>query len=271
MLPDSVRLSDAERDGAAVAPGSLARARETFDQRGAVIVENLLPVPFVDALAAAWVERHGGVGAGDSGDLRVMHPVRIAAPFDAPALYAHPFVMALVGALMEHDHFVLNSCSAVTARPGAPAEPLHRVHELLFGARETSLAIPTYALTLGIPLVDLTAETGTTSMCEGTHRSLERPADIAPERLRHPHIPRGAAWLMDYRLVRGDSPNRGDRPRPILELVYTRRWWIDAANFAARGVPPLLVDERTLGRVPPHLALLFERARTRGTGSDRIP
>ena len=42
----------------------------------------------------------------------------------------------------------------------------------------------------------------------------------------------GDVYLMDYRVIHGGMANLSDQPRPILYLVYGRRWFRDAYNFS---------------------------------------
>jgi ectoine hydroxylase-related dioxygenase (phytanoyl-CoA dioxygenase family) len=126
-------------------------------------------------------------------------------------------------------------------------------------------------LTLGVPLVDLTPETGTTAMYPGTHRALMRPDEVAPDDAAHPLIPLGGAYLMDYRLIHGGTPNASPRARPLLYLVYARPWWLDVTNYLTDNLPALVVDDETLARVPPALGHLLARARAASLVRVRLP
>jgi hypothetical protein len=262
-----VRLSDAERDGEA-APETVERARALFLEWGAVVIDNLFPRPLVERLGQVYSQRYGSLEFDHldgkqylTGLGRLIHPLRIAAPFDEPMLYGNPFVLGLLRALMPEEAAVLNSCSVVVAQPGAPRQAPHRDAFHLFGYTEPSISIPTFAVTLGVPLVDLTEETGTTAMYRGTHRMLCTTSEVKAKDASHPHIECGGAYLMDYRLIHGGTPNRGARARPIIYLVYARPWWIDAGNYLDCNIPSLVIDEETLGRVPAHLQALLVRAR----------
>jgi hypothetical protein len=262
-----MRLTDDERDSGTVSPDTLARARSSFDEQGLVIIDNLLPRALVERLRDAYFTRYGGWGYDSvmgrqypTGPGRVIHPVRIAAPFDEPALWGNGFVCQLLRAALG-DAVVLNSFSAVVAAPGAPAQRQHRDYELLFGEDELSLRTPPFAVTLGVPLVDLTDETGTTAMHPGTHRTLLRPGDAPQSAASHPLLEMGGAYFMDYRLLHHGTANRGASARPILYLVYARSWWIDSGNYMEHNLPSLVIDDDTLARVPPDLAGLLLRAR----------
>jgi hypothetical protein len=263
-----LRLTDEERDGQPRA-ATVERARALFVESGAVVIDNLLPRPFVERLARAYFERYSGVEPAHvesrqylTGARRVIHPVRIAAPFDDPLLYGNPFVLRFLDALLQDEWVALSSFSAVVALPGAPPQNMHRDSPWLFGPVQLSIQVPTFALTLGVPLVDLTPETGTTAVYERSHRKLspaEQPPDEGPSQ---PFIEMGGAYLMDYRVVHGGTLNPGPRARPILYLVYARHWWIDPANFLNNNIAALVIDEETLARVPPRFQQLLVRART---------
>jgi hypothetical protein len=131
-----VTISDEERDGEP-APEAVARACAHLLRSGAVVVDNLLPRALVERLAAAYFERYPALAPAHvdgeqylTGPRRVMHPVPLAAPFDDPRLWASPFLLQLLAALLDGAPPVLSSFSAVVAQPGAPAQRTHRVPAL---------------------------------------------------------------------------------------------------------------------------------------------
>ena len=126
------------------------------------------------------------------------------------------------------------------------------------------------ALTLFLPLVDLTASNGATQYHLGSHRAGTRAADpqlAAAERARHAttlHVPAGGAVAFDLRLWHRGLRNAGATDRPMLYAVVGRP--LRAADgrcmlpmldtgatslFSGAPTPPLL-ESFALGTPPPN-------------------
>jgi hypothetical protein len=72
---------------------------------------------------------------------------------------------------------------------------------------------------MNIPLVDVDEVNGPLEWFEG----VDRPADDdVPNQFVGPA---GSILLRDTRTWHRGSPNRGDAPRPMLALMYTRSWF----------------------------------------------
>ena len=101
--------------------------------------------------------------------------------------------------------------------------------------------LPAHALTVFVPLVDLTAENGPTAFLPGTHASVtsaalaEEAREAGSSAGAGAHVrleaDAGSAILFDYRTFHAGGANRGDRPRPILYFVYARSWYRDVHNW----------------------------------------
>ena len=117
-------------------------------------------------------------------------------------------------------------------------------------------AMPTFAITMIVPLVDLNETNGTTRVYPGSRMA---PIPTA-KTMAHcdPVASRGACLLMDYRLFHGGTPNRSSAVRPILYNVYYRPRFRDCVNFGKQ--PPLETDAETYGEIPDAYRPLFERA-----------
>ena len=63
---------------------------------------------------------------------------------------------------------------------------------------------------------------------------------------------------MDYRLLHCGAPNRSERVRPLLYLIYSRDWFSDAVNY--RGQPNVIVSPEAFAAVPRALKPLFRKA-----------
>jgi ectoine hydroxylase-related dioxygenase (phytanoyl-CoA dioxygenase family) len=189
----------------------------------------------VAALLAALAERFGDVQAADAhlpGALRVaprrqMVTVPLEGAFARPEVYAHPTVLGLMAVALEQD-FVLESFGLVVSFPGAPEQHMHRDGPFLFAGALSSL-LPAHAVTVAIPLVDMTAERGTTRLYPGSHRPTHwKDTSVSVD----PDVAAGGCIAWDYRTLHGGTENRSDRCRPLLYLTYSKPWWRDVENFA---------------------------------------
>jgi ectoine hydroxylase-related dioxygenase (phytanoyl-CoA dioxygenase family) len=82
-------------------------------------------------------------------------------------------------------------------------------------------------------LIDVDLETGPTGVWLGSHR-LEYMTSVQVSDMVAIPWQRGDCMLMDYRLLHAGLPNRSLRPRPVLYLVYGRRWFADDVNHISR-------------------------------------
>jgi hypothetical protein len=257
-----MRLSPVEIEEGAPLVGTVEEASRAFRERGFVLFENALARGHVEALRAAFFSTYGGLSADDLlaigsrvGDERFMFAIDLSGPFLDPRVYANPYLMPVIGGALG-EGFVLDSYACVVAYPGAKDQHLHLDHSLLFPEDEAaSLRVPAYALTLVVPLVDIGPASGSTRLFERRGRAEPSLLDrVLGGNVVEAEI--GAAWIMDYRLAHGGTANPSQVPRPILYLVYARKWFSDAENFEARPrlqLPPDL-------DVPAAYRALFRRA-----------
>lgn len=203
------------------------------------------------------------------GDKRYMFTVRLEPPFSDPGIYASPIILPIVKEILGPD-CVLQSFGAVCAYPGSEMQHYHRDHPWLFReAGGLNAFLPPFALHVVIPLVDLTEETGTTALWEGTHRSKNSAQEnqfskAQLDRLEGAAMPypaMGDCYFMDFRLRHRGTANRSDIARPILYLVYSRGWFDDERNYRDGIQEPLLISRDELERVPEEHRSLFARAR----------
>ena len=221
-------------------PAFIDRLREEFEQQ-------------FDALTNGENSRRGYIVVGDE---RIMLSVRLKGPFLDSRLYAHPLLLRMLRELLGED-LLIDNFTCVVALPGAGEQHLHRDHAELFPeAPELNAKLRAYAITLVIPLVDLTPETGTTRLFPGTSRELET------RREELPYISRGDCFLMDYRIRHQGMPNKSSAKRPMLYIVYTRPWFIDIMNF--RNQPRINIDPLDVQKIPIESRPLFRRLAAKG-------
>jgi hypothetical protein len=238
---------------------------ETFARTGYLVIDRLFDPGLIDSVRGEYERQFGELREGslpphlNVGDRRVQLPILLQGPLLNPMLSAHPLLVRMLEGLLGRD-FLIDNATVVVALPGAGDQNLHRDHHELFpGAVESGENLDAYAITVSIPLVDLTPETGSTKLFPGSHRA-KAGSDGEPEALGEGEIPyaaKGGCYLMDYRLWHHGTANRSPNPRPILYFVYSRPWFTDMLNFAE--VPRLQVARDDLTVMPSAQRRLFRR------------
>jgi ectoine hydroxylase-related dioxygenase (phytanoyl-CoA dioxygenase family) len=230
-----IRLSDGELSSGALDPLTSLLARQAFDSKGVIIITNAFTPDFIASLRdefMAGYARHLVDQETDEtltvGDKRIMMPVEISGRFNTPYLYANPFVLSLVRAILG-ENCVLGSLGSVTALPGAEEQHIHRDHPFLFNDEAIDTLMPAYAVNAIVPLVDVDEHRGTTRVWLGSHR-VWRDADARQLPFDDLATSVGSCVLMDYRLLHGGTAN-AKHVRPILYVIYQRPWFKDYVNF----------------------------------------
>ena len=236
-----------------------------FESQGYLVIDRLFDPGLIDAVREEYGRQFADLSEDtlpphlNVGDRRVQLPIMLQGPLLDPMLTAHPLLMRILESLLGRD-FLIDNTTVVVALPGAREQSLHRDHHELFpGAAESGENLGAYAITVSIPLVDLTPETGSTKLFPGSHRT-KADRDGEPEALgdaENPYVAKGGCYLMDYRLWHHGTANRSPDPRPILYLVYTRPWFTDMLNFA--GMPRLQLASDDLAAMPTGQQRLFRR------------
>jgi hypothetical protein len=191
------------------------------------------------------------------GDKRLMLPVRLTGALANPKLYANPLLLTMLRPLLGED-FLIDNFACVVALPGALEQHAHEDHPDLFPEMAALRSqLPPYAVTVAIPLVDLTEETGTTRIVAGSNREGSEHSEVLP------YLNRGDCFLMDYRTEHNGTPNRSPAARAVLFIIYARYWFIDIRNF--RRQPRINIGRTELGEVPAEHRFLFRRLAAKGS------
>jgi ectoine hydroxylase-related dioxygenase (phytanoyl-CoA dioxygenase family) len=272
-MKSRLRFSGDVIAGDPVGPSTTHDAVASFNQHGALWIENALPRQFVRGLQEAYSAKYTSLSKTKLrkryavvGDGRYMITVSVKPPFNSPELYANPTLMPILQQLLGAD-CVISSFGSVVAFPGADAQSVHFDYPPLFESEEVCAALPPHAITLVVPLVDLDEMTGSTAIWEGSHArvgardQLRKLVDESSWQGSTMPLPRmGDVYLMDFRLIHGGTANRSDHPRPILYIVYSRPWFREDMNFDEQ--PPIKISRKQLKRVPKDLRYLFSWAPT---------
>ena len=255
----------------AVLPDEVTQqAVDLFHQYGALWLENVISQSTIEKLSVAYQKKYLGLGKKELrrrdaavGDRRFMITVDVKGAFNQPELFANESMLPILNSVLS-DGMRIASFGSVVALPGADEQPIHLDHPPLFGCKYALQSeLPSYALTMVVPLVDLTPETGTTAIWEGSHRGSERfdqlqrlmgKPDSADASM--PYAKRGDAYLMDYRVIHGGMANRSEVPRPILYIVYGRPWFRDGFNFKSQQ--SVSISKKQRKKVPAQYRVLFD-------------
>lgn len=238
----------------------ITAAQRFFQDSGVLVMHNLFPKALIAEIYDAFVARYHAYFADQDydealkvGNKRHMLTVDFQPPFNHPTIYGNPLLLALMQGILGPD-FVLGSFGAVIALPGAEAQHIHRDHPPLF--EEMTTPSPSFAVTVVVPLIDLTPETGSTRVWKGSHRvSGDQQLAIADSAVPFPKA--GGCYLMDYQLLHGGTPNGSDGVRPILYIVYYRSWFQEAVNYDQQA--RLMVTQDAYDAVPRSLRFLLTR------------
>lgn len=244
-------------------PFLVKTAKELFEENGVLLIQNLFSKEFITELNqsffqqySAYLEDKDHPDALEVGVKRKMVTVHLQPPFNTPHLYGNPLLMHLMRGLLGKD-FVLGSFGAVVALPGAEQQHIHQDHPALFEDEALNLQLPSFAITVVVPLIDLTSATGSTQVWKGSHR-LSQSAGLEAKYASVPFVPTGSCYLMDYQLWHGGTPNISDQVRPILYIVYYRSWFQEAVNYEKQA--RVSISPREYQKIPEPYKFLFVRA-----------
>jgi len=243
-------------------PDVQARALEIYNKSGALLIDRMISPQLLADLQSAYGEtvknwRAAGLGKPNNvGDKRFTVPIRIKPPFNDPALFANPVLLNLLTEVMG-DRPILSAFGAVVTLRGARMQHIHREHPLLFTHDELNQQLPTYAVNMLLPLIDLDEEAGGTQIWEGTHklRASEKwqgePSVIYTEA--------GSTLTFDYRLYHGGMPCRAEHNRPMLFLSYSLPWFKDTLAFESHAA--VAISQQEMLTIPEEHRDLFKFAR----------
>lgn len=252
---------------------SIKQAAHLFRLHGTLMLENSFDPGLVQTLQSEFVDNYASIDRTELektclpvGNERYMFTIRLQPPFMDPAVYAAPRVLPVVRELLGDD-CIIQSIGTVCAYPGAAQQHVHRDHPALYvESGGLNAFLPPFALHVVVPLVDLDEQTGTTAVWEGSHRIKSSAEETSRSKTEldqlqgavKPWPKMGDCYFMDFRLRHAGTANLSDKPRPILYLVYSRRWFQDRKNFDMQS--PLLISREEYDRIPEEHKHLFLNA-----------
>ena len=229
-----------ERAAGTLGPETVECASRRFRKDGALIVEDIVDTSLVVKARRVFLEAYSryldGCERDDvlvTGDRRVQITIDLQPPFNDPQLFANPYLLPMMEAALDGG-FVLGSLDIVCTLAAAPAQHRHADGGFLFPSSGINRLLPTAAITVGIPLLEMNDVHGTTALWPGSHLDATR---VSEEEGIEPVVREGSCILWDYRLIHGGTPNRSAVPRPLFCIVYCRPWFLDHQNYGAKANP----------------------------------
>ncbi|MET0595330.1 MAG: phytanoyl-CoA dioxygenase family protein [Polyangiaceae bacterium] len=268
-----VKVSSNERTRGQLLPRTAEDAYQALSENGCALLRGVFAEETIDAMYQEYVAQYGATDAAAMaarakepapnpvywvGEARYEITTRMSGAFANPNVFANPLLRSFLTPLLG-DTMRLSGMTVVVSYPGSDRQHIHRDHPLLFGATEESCNLPTYAINVTVPLIDVSAEMGPTGVWLGSHKNFEReeadPRDITVTPFR-----RGDCVLLDYRTLHAGLPNKSNVVRPIAYLVYTKTWFFDEINHTKRT--PLGMTLAQYEALPQEMQPLLLRAFT---------
>jgi Phytanoyl-CoA dioxygenase (PhyH) len=242
-----VAVSASETAGGALTPETEAAARAALQEHGCVLLRGAFPSATIEAMHGEYVAQLGTLDLAAMeteskkpppnrligvGRARYDTTLRMTGAFSRMDVFASGLLLNFLRPLLGRD-MRLNSFTAVASYPGAPQQAPHRDHDHLFSQPGVAANLPVYAVNVAVPLIDVDLETGPTGVWLGSHRSGQVVAVQGKDMAASP-LQRGDCMLLDYRTLHAGLPNRSGKARPIVYMVYGRRWFFDDVNYINR-------------------------------------
>ncbi|MFC4810478.1 phytanoyl-CoA dioxygenase family protein [Paenibacillus sp. GCM10023250] len=222
-----------------LSPATLELAVRLIEVNGFVLFEGVLPRARMDALYARmegllqdFMEERGFSlrdGFHDGTNHIGLH-LPFEQPFCDESLIAHPFVTDVVDRILGEDCLLTYFASNTSMPGGTKAQHVHADMGARFGDR-CNANLPITHLVVNYPFVDVTEENGPMEAWPGgTHLHPDRwygPNAHDKSRLAEHMLsfkatmPAGSILIRDDRMWHRGTPNRSDRPRTNMALIYT--------------------------------------------------
>lgn len=259
-----ITRSEAEWEARAFSTETLEKATRSMRADGTLILEDIVDPALIREAREVFLRRYnrylGGQEHHDAvqvGKRRLQITVDLEPPFERRELIANPLLLSFLKAAFEDD-VVLGAYGVVCSLPAAPSQHVHRDGGVLFRQAALNRLLPTVAVTVAIPLLEMNEIHGTTALWPGSHR--DDPL-ASTETAHEPVVREGSCAIWDYRLRHGGTANRSVVPRPLLYMTYCRTWFMDHSNYEQQT--PVRAPRGFLADLPEDLRPLLARVQER--------
>lgn len=267
-----VTVTADDRASGLLARDSTLAIFKALHENGMVILRELFLRDAIEALYNEFAARYGNFDASamlamserpapnpvqKNGNARFEVVIRMTGGFGQPSLFANPLLTTILGTMLGDDIMRLASMTAVISFPGAQTQHTHRDNPLLYEEfPHVGVALPPYAVTVAIPLVDVDHTVGPTGFWLGSHRWKDN--HTRPETMESTPFQRGDCLLVDSRTIHAGMANASTMVRPILYMMYCREWFYDDCNHRQRL--PLDITLEEIQALPKNVQSLMLRA-----------
>jgi len=265
-----VAVPPREAAGGALSSDTATAAYASLEKHGCVLLRGAFSPALIDAMHREYMVQLGGLDAAQMQSLSERPPpnrigwvggarydiiLRMTGAFARPEVFANDLLIKLLRPLLGAD-MRLNSFTTVVSHPGAPRQQAHRDHDHLYPQPDVATNLPIYAVNVAVPLVDVDMKVGPTGVWLGSHR-LGQKVSVQEGAMALSPLQRGDCMVLDYRTLHAGMPNQSTLPRPIVYMVYSRRWFFDDINHINRI--PLDMPIELYEALPPALQPLMVR------------
>jgi hypothetical protein len=259
MSQYSLKITEQDYQDKVELQRKILEASNFFRMNGYLYIDDIIPTEQVDEVYHCLIkglqynkDKTEITNALEVGHRRYMIPVTVEDEINKPLIYGNPILISLMRKLLGSS-FVIDSFGAVAALPGSEPQHMHRDSPTVYEDYPfLAESLPPYAITVTVPLVDITLENGPTLLREGSHR-IQGKAPFVEKAIPSK---KGSIVIWDYRIVHGGSANLSEAIRPLLYLVYTRPWFQDHVNFS-KEIIPVNMPEDTFNALPEQYQKLF--------------
>lgn len=230
----TITATEAERAAGALDAERAAAAAAALWRDGTMVLAGTVDLDHIDAVRErmeADVDELVRRGKTNGPAGHYSHNPPVAAPHVFADVIANPIAVQVarlaVGAPLQ-----LTLLTGNTILPCTEAQTLHRDQGNLW--RDVDETHPPPNISVHVPLMDIDEENGSTEVWPGTHRlahegpvpteqsELDARAAIAPP--AQVTAPAGSIILRDARAWHRGMPNRTDRTRLMIGMIYAARW-----------------------------------------------
>lgn len=233
-----MRVSPAEIREGRLSDESLSEALQTIRDSGFLILEGVYDPPRIAELNEAYLDLLSKEKSSKErvqptdGAHHIQMQLPLVPPFSDVDIVANPVTLQVMSELLGND-LRCSYYNSNTALPGSGYQRVHRDFKPIFGP-EHNVPTATFAVVVNVPLCDFTEDNGSTEVWPASHLIVDssvngddradldrRSAALASTRV---NVPVGAIVIRDLRLWHRGTPNRSDRTRSMIALVYKRSW-----------------------------------------------
>ncbi len=245
-------------------PAKIAFSTQMMREHGTLLIENAFPREHIEEMRELvfsgkydryFVEKDHP-DAMQTGDKRYMVTLDIEGPLSSPVLYRNRFLDTLMRRVLGED-YIIGALHVVLSLPGARDMRVHKDHPALFRDPGSPMVTLPFAVSMMVPLMDMTPELGTTRLMKGSHLY----PDEAPAHLpvQDHYLQAGSCLLFDFRLTHQGLANRSNQIRPLFFITYYRPWFRDIVNFDLQ--PSISLSQQEYDAMPPDIQRRFKWTR----------